>query len=77
MSNPATKMPALEERLWTAKDVADFLALSVSWVRKATARGVLPYQRIGGHTIRYDPEKIKTWAKDGTGGKVVSLKKGD
>lgn len=74
----APKMHSLEvdDTLWTAKDVARFLKFSISWVRKATSRGTIPYQRLGGYAIRYDPEKIKTWARTGEGGKVIALKGG-
>jgi predicted DNA-binding transcriptional regulator AlpA len=37
-----------DERLWTVKDVVDFLSVSDSWVYKRTAAGLLPCVRIGG-----------------------------
>jgi hypothetical protein len=54
----AAKMPALaEEGLWVAVDVAHFLKMSISWVRKKSAAGELPFLRIGGSAIRYKPVK--------------------
>ena len=44
-------MPTRIEALWTAKDVAIYLQVSLSWVRHATAAGQVPHHRIG-HNVR-------------------------
>jgi hypothetical protein len=77
VADAAPKMPSLaaDETLWEAKDVATYLKMSISWVRKRTARGEIPFLRIGGSAIRYEPDKIKTWARTGCGGKVVDFKR--
>ncbi len=48
----------MNERAWTAKDVAEFLQASETWVRHAAAAGRLPYAKIGG-LLRFDPERIR------------------
>ncbi len=53
-------MPTRIEALWTAKDVAIYLQVSLSWVRHATAEGQVPHHRIG-HNVRYEPEAIRAW----------------
>lgn len=50
-----------EDRLWTVRDVARFLALSTSWVYQAAERGELPTLRIGGR-LRFDPAQIRAFA---------------
>jgi excisionase family DNA binding protein len=75
MSDTAPKMPALEERLWKKADVAAYLGMSTSWVEKRTAAGEIPFMRVGGHAIRFDPEKIKAWAEGRGGGKVLDFKR--
>lgn len=47
------------ETLWTAKDVADFLKMSVSWVYKAAERGDIPGQVRVSNRLRFDPNAIR------------------
>ena len=49
---------AMDDRAWTAKDVAEFLQASESWVRHAAAAGRLPCTKIGG-LLRFDPSEIR------------------
>ncbi len=49
--------------LWTSQDVADYLQVSLRWVEKQRAVGVLPCVPLpGGRLVRYDPEAIRAWA---------------
>lgn len=48
--------------LWTAEEVADYLRMSLSWVRHATAAGRIPVRRIGAST-RYVPEEIAAYVR--------------
>jgi hypothetical protein len=51
------------EILWTSKDVADFLQVSLRWVEKQRALGNLPCLPLPGRRlVRYDPERVRTWA---------------
>jgi hypothetical protein len=78
MGDAAPKMESLNETpLWRSKHVAAYLDMSISWVKKQVALnkpGGLPFMRVGGHAIRFDPEKIKAWAESGKSGKVVAFK---
>lgn len=60
--------------LWTAKEVADFLRVSRSWVYGRAEAGDLPVLRIGG-LLRFDPDAIKAYARGEkpSGAKVVAL----
>jgi hypothetical protein len=50
--------------LWTSQDVADFLQVSLRWVEKQRAAGVLPCVPLpGGRLVRYDPDTIRAWAR--------------
>ncbi|HVP66762.1 MAG TPA: helix-turn-helix domain-containing protein [Anaeromyxobacteraceae bacterium] len=51
----------MSDKVWTTKDVAEFLKASERWVRNAVAGGRLPYTRLGG-LLRFDPEKIRAIA---------------
>jgi excisionase family DNA binding protein len=48
------------ESLWTVKDVAAFVGLSVRWVHERTRRGEIPCYRLG-TALRFDPQEIRAW----------------
>ncbi len=57
----------MSERLLTAKEVADLLAVPESWVREATRAGRLPYLALGRYR-RYSREAIERWLGEQRGG---------
>ncbi len=57
----------MSERLLTAAEVADLLAVPVSWVREATRAGRLPYLALGRYR-RYQRAAIEAWLTDQRGG---------
>jgi excisionase family DNA binding protein len=63
------------EPLWTAKDVANFLRVSRSWVYHRAEAGDLPYLQIGG-LVRFEPERIRAYARGERpkGATVVALR---
>jgi hypothetical protein len=61
---PSQLVPRRTEPLWTSQDVADFLQVSLRWVEKQRALGVLPCVALPGRRlVRYDPEEIRAWAR--------------
>jgi len=52
---------ASQDTLWTAKDVANYLKVSRSWVYQHVGAGDLPYQRVGG-LLRFAPEAVQAYA---------------
>jgi hypothetical protein len=54
--------PLDSEPLWTAKDVADYLKASTSWVYLHADDGTLPSLRIAG-LRRFIPEQIRAFAR--------------
>jgi excisionase family DNA binding protein len=50
----------VSERLLTAAEVAELLALPLSWVREATRAGRLPHLALGRYR-RYEREAIENW----------------
>lgn len=44
--------------LWTKKDVAKYLQLSVSTIDRKIARGEIPYFKVG-RAVRFRPEAIR------------------
>jgi excisionase family DNA binding protein len=50
----------MSERLLTAQEVADLLAVPESWVREATREGRLPHLALGRYR-RYERAAIEAW----------------
>ena len=50
----------MSDRLLTAKQVAELLAVPESWVREATRAGRIPHLRLGRYR-RYQPAAIDAW----------------
>ena len=50
----------MSDRLLTAKQVAELLAVPESWVREATREGRIPHLRLGRYR-RYQPAAIDAW----------------
>jgi excisionase family DNA binding protein len=60
----------MSERLLTAGEVAELLAVPESWVREATREGRLPHLRLGRYR-RYQRTAIEAWLADQRGGPPV------
>ena len=56
----------MSERLLTAKEVAELLAVPESWVREATRGGRLPYLALGRYR-RYERAAIEAWLAEQRG----------
>ena len=65
----------MSEKAWKAKDVAEFLQASESWVRHAAAAGRLPCKKIGG-LLRFDPAEIRALVTNGEAAPVRILPSG-
>jgi excisionase family DNA binding protein len=50
------------ESLWRTPDVARYLQVGESTVRRYVEKFGLPFHRVVGG-VRYDPEEVKQWAK--------------
>ncbi|MDO4856999.1 MAG: helix-turn-helix domain-containing protein [Thermoguttaceae bacterium] len=48
--------------MWTKKDVADFLKVSIRQVDVLREKHGLPSRRVG-NMIRFDPEEVKQWVE--------------
>jgi len=57
----------VSERLLTAAEVAELLAVPESWVRDATRAGRLPYLALGRYR-RYSRAAIAAWLDERRGG---------
>jgi excisionase family DNA binding protein len=53
----------MSERLLTAREVAELLAVPVSWVREASRAGRLPHIQLGRYR-RYQRTAIESWIRD-------------
>jgi excisionase family DNA binding protein len=56
----------MSERLLTAKEVAELLAVPESWVREATRAGRLPHLALGRYR-RYERQAIEVWLAEQRG----------
>jgi excisionase family DNA binding protein len=62
----------MSERLLTAAEVAELLAVPTSWVREATRSGRLPYIALGRYR-RYSRAAIDAWLAEQRGGPATRL----
>lgn len=55
-------------KIWTSKEVSEFLKLSEQQVRRLAREGVIPSYRVGG-MWRFDSEEITSmlWARSSNG----------
>ena len=60
----------MSERLLTAAEVAELLAVPESWVREATREGRLPHLRLGRYR-RYERSAVEAWLTEQRGGPPV------
>ena len=61
------------EKLWDSKQLAEYLGLSISHIRRLLCRGQIPGFKIGG-VWRFDPDEIREWLeKDRRPKKVVKV----
>jgi excisionase family DNA binding protein len=52
--------PAIDDRLLTASDVAELLAVPERWVREHTRGGLIPHLRLGRY-VRYRRDAVFRW----------------
>jgi excisionase family DNA binding protein len=57
------------ERLLSATEVADLLAVPVTWVREATRAGRLPHVRLGRYA-RYERDQVLVWVTQQRSGRA-------
>lgn len=57
----------MSDRLLTASEVAELLAVPESWVREATREGRIPYLRLGRY-CRYQRHAIEVWLSEHAAG---------
>ena len=62
----------MSERLLTASEVAELLAVPESWVREATRAGRLPHVPLGRYR-RYQRAAIETWLAERRRGPAAEL----
>lgn len=61
----------MSDHLLTAGEVADLLAVPVSWVREATREGRIPYLALGRYR-RYHLAAIQAWLTDQQAGPTTA-----
>lgn len=53
-------MVATSQKLFTAKELAGYLNISLAYIRKLTRTSDIPRLRLG-RTVRFDPEEVLAW----------------
>jgi excisionase family DNA binding protein len=67
----------VSERLLTAAEVAELLAVPTSWVRSTTRAGALPSVRLGRY-VRYREDAVLAWVDECSHpGRPVALRRHD
>ena len=71
-----TKIEVPKTHLWTETEVADYLKVSVSALRKWRTQGCGPrFLKLNGTSVKYRPEDIEAWLEScPTGGQAVAEK---
>ena len=65
----------MTERLLTAEEVAELLAVPVSWVRESSRSGAIPCVRLGRY-VRFERESVLSWLEEcKQPGRSVALRK--
>ena len=65
----------MTERLLTAEEVAEHLAVPVSWVRESTRSGAMPHVRLGRY-VRFDLDDVERWLEEcKRPGRAISLRR--
>lgn len=65
----------MSERLLTADEVAELLAVPVSWVRESTRSGAMPHVELGRYR-RYRRDQVEAWLEEcSRPGRRVALRK--
>jgi len=65
----------VSERLLTAAEVADWLAVPVSWVRESTRSGAMPHVELGRYR-RYREDEVARWlAECSRPGRAIALRR--
>lgn len=65
----------MSDRLLTAAEAAELLAMKVSWVREATRQDQLPHVRLGRYR-RYDRADLEAWLEKQKHGSGTGAGKG-
>lgn len=70
----AVAKEATAEKLWTVRECADYLSMSIHWVYRQVEKGALPHARLGG-ALRFHPARIRDYAArmSGATAKVIPL----
>ena len=50
----------MSDRLLTAEEVAELLAVPVSWVRESSRSGAMPHVRLGRY-VRFELPAVEAW----------------
>jgi len=69
ISGPRGQVSRPRERLLSAAEVAELLAVPVTWVRERTRAGHLPHVRLGRY-VRYERNEVLTWLSEQTSGRA-------
>jgi excisionase family DNA binding protein len=56
------KVPNGPNRLWTIRDAAQFLSVSMRTVERARHRGEFPIAIRVGRAVRFEPQDVTAWA---------------
>lgn len=51
----------LEKRWLNISEAAQFIGMSVGFMRKATRNRLVPHTRVGSKSLRYDREALDVW----------------
>lgn len=67
---------AKAEKLWTVRECAEYLSMSISWVYKQVEANAIPFAKLGA-ALRFHPARVRAYAAtmDGSSAKIIPLRK--
>jgi excisionase family DNA binding protein len=68
-------MDSHDERWWNIRRAADYLDMSVAFLRKAVRQRRIPFARVGNKALRFRKQDLDRWLEaSGTGGEITYRK---
>jgi len=60
---PPTPAPLRRDRLWTTRELADYVHQSPRTIERRIAQGSVPFLRLPGGAVRFDPRAVDRWTE--------------
>jgi excisionase family DNA binding protein len=66
--SPTSRTTITDKKWLTINEAAQYIGMSVGFLRKSVRHSTVPYTRIGTKALRFDRNALDTWLSDQSGG---------